>query len=303
MKDRLLRKEQEGYYIYVSEGETLDAEVQKTPPTAEQYHAVILISDMLPSVTIRKGEGIPMTLVTGDRERDTDEDIAPGDKRDTKGTSQDDSSLVPVRDEVRKDFWGYPKGAPPLDLWEDAGNQKQRKLDWRGRRITIQWSKQRLTVSLASSDLPLSVPELDAYCSALEMLFYPDFEKIPWTCILLGVGFDFGDMKMAWDAEGNTKKVTYRDIRTVISTWYDKNKIKVLRRENHAVLHATLPELIQNLRGRGQPGVSEMISAIKKELKDTRQLMYEVLNAVRRVERVETKLITTTHDIEKRGKN
>lgn len=266
---KLIEKTGRGLYRYGVQIKAIEQamEEDKAPPC---YHGIKLIADVIPGFA--KGMGFPVTSNTSNTE-----------SNEQSNTMQWDNLPERVRTDTMKTFLGAPN-VPPLDVWVKSGNKLIHKIDWRGRVITISISSPTLEVEIASSDKPLLIPEVDCFLSAMEILFYPIFHSIQWRFTWLGVCYDMKHLDIRWNKKGELKSVTLSQMGTVIGRWYDKQGLKVARRECHAELHATLPELIANLEGQMPPAVEDMLAKVRDEVQKVREIGMAIDSRAKRIE-------------------
>jgi hypothetical protein len=187
---------------------------------------------------------------------------------------------------------------PSLDMWIPEGPKLVRRKDWEGRKVEISISSQTVEIDLAASHAPLVLPEVWAFKQYVRGILEPWFERIEWGDILLGYNYDFANVTMAWDKEGKIKMMGFQVIDAEVRRWYDKHNLKVVRRETHAPIIVTPGEILENLKGKGEPGVTAMVQRFEDEQRRTRELLTEVVRELKFVRRAETKIVTAARDLE-----
>lgn len=152
-----------------------------------------------------------------------------------------------------------------IDTWIIEGNKRVFETSWRQRRVRIEVSSANIEIKITCTDNPLSVPELDAYISFLEGLFFPDFYSYAWELPSWGINVDHTD----WWIEG-ANSITMRDARGYIARWYNKKGIGA-RQEVHGFVTLELNEVINFLKGNAPMGVSdlrEQVNILKRGIKE-----------------------------------
>jgi hypothetical protein len=155
-------------------------------------------------------------------------------------------------------------GTEKAPEWVLEGNKRVFEASWRQRRVRIMHAPSTLEASLTTSENSLTVPELDAYLSYLEGLFYPDFYSYAWVFRSIGINVD----RAGYWIEG-CNSITMKDARGYIARWYNKQGIGV-RQEVHMYTNLGLDEVVSFLRGNAPLGVSdlrEQVNALEKGIR------------------------------------
>jgi len=145
-----------------------------------------------------------------------------------------------------------PVGAEKMPQWIVEGNKKVFETSWRQRGVRVEVSERKVEVRLSASQNPLSIPELDAYFSFLEGLFFPNFYSYAWSLVHWGINVDHSE----WWLDGATS-ITMCDARGYISRWYNKKGLGA-RQEVHGSVSIGLEQVINYIRGTAPLGVGDL---------------------------------------------
>lgn len=213
-------------------------------------------------------------------------------KGDVKGDAMQD--FIPIKEFLAQK---YPNQSS-LDTWMPEGPKMVRRKDWEGRKAEIRICNKTIEVDLAASHMPLVLPEVWAFKQYIRGLLEPWFDMIQWEKCLLGYNYDFANMTMAWDKEGKIKIMGWQVLDLEVRRWYEKHGFNALRRETHAPIIVTPGEILQNLKGEGEPGVTALLNLVGEKFESYEQSLREVMTELKHLKAAETKIVTVAHELD-----
>lgn len=269
LKEGALSSFKRGWYRWAEEPTFKEAlEEDEAEPT---YHAVILMTDisMIDPMEIR---GLVCPDFNGRASQGTRDNS--GQERDKNEGTMREPDTPSLREEVSETFLGFK--SYPLETWEKAGNKMRRYDDFKGRRVTFQWSPQTFEIAVRATDDPLLLPELGELHWWLNGKLGPRFETLRWKVTLVHVAYDYKNLNIETDKEGNIKKIWLQEIDNMVGQWYEKKGLKVWRRENQVLVTGTLQEAIDDLKNKATPGTVDLMRRIEKRYEEVMLALQQI---------------------------
>ena len=256
------------------------------------YHAVILMTDIstMDPMEIRAVLGTESEGEGHSWDRDNS-----GQTRDKSDDTMKEADTPSLREEVSETFLGFK--TYPLETWEKAGNKLRRYDDFKGRRVTFQWSPQTLEIAVSATENQLLLPELGELHWWLNGKLGPRFETLRWKVTLVHVAYDYKNMKIGTDKDGNTQQIWLQEIDNMVGQWYAKKGLKVWRRENQVVVTGTLSEAVDDLKNKATPGTVDLMRKVERRYEEVMLALQQINKQYKKIIDLHDKMLVMASEM------